>query len=114
MSKKSAFWMALFAVMLMATAAEAQWRGMGRVNGKVVDDAGAPIEGVSVKATLSGQGGTEVKTDAKGEYVIAGIARGEWLVVFEKPGHTTYRTKVIVQEMTMLPPVNATLKKSGS
>ena len=50
--------LALAGVVTTVAAAQ-EWRGMGRVAGKVVDESGQPLEGVTVKATLpsAGNGG---------------------------------------------------------
>ena len=63
------------------------WRGMGRLAGTVVDDTGAPIEGVTVKAVRGeSNAGPTVKTNKKGEFVLAGINGGSWNIDFDKPG----------------------------
>src|SRR5688500_5470278 len=83
------------AVMAVASAgsAEAQeWRGMGRVGGKVVDESGKPIEGVTVKATLpeaGNRGPDAIKSNSKGDWAIGGITGGRWALDFEKEGYET-------------------------
>lgn len=94
-------------------AGEQAWRGMGRVAGKVVDEQGAPLEGVAVVAVFpAANGRTEARTNRKGEWAIGGIARGEWQLDFVKDGYETYRTSVFVNELTRLPPMTVTLKKA--
>jgi hypothetical protein len=41
----------LAALLLITPAAAQEWRGMGRVGGKVVDSDGKPVAGVTIKAT---------------------------------------------------------------
>ena len=81
------------AVALLTTAAAAQdWRGLGRIGGKVVDDAtGKPIEGVTVKAMLpaSDNRGPESKSNARGDWAVGGVASGNWNVDFIKEGYET-------------------------
>src|SRR5512139_996557 len=104
----------LLAVVLIATVVEAQgWRGMGRVAGKVTDDEGKPLADVVVKLSLPGAGGTEVKTNSKGEWAIGGIGRGDWNVDFEKPGYDVVRISVSISEYSRIPPVETKLKKSA-
>jgi len=104
----------LLAVALVATIAEAQgWRGMGRVAGKVTDEEGKPLADVVVKLSLPGSGGTEVKTNSKGEWAVGGIARGDWNVDFEKAGYDVARITVSIAELTRIPPVETKLKKAA-
>jgi len=96
---------------LSASVALAQvWRGMGRIAGKVTDESGKPLEGVTVKLTLPGSGGTEIKSNKKGEWSIGGIARGEWQVDFEFPPYEPRRITVSLNELSRIPPVEIALK----
>jgi len=107
---KQAF-IAVLALLLCASVASAQsWRGMGRVSGKVMDEDGKPIEGVTVKLNLPGAGGTELKTNKKGEWQIGGIARGEWQIDFELSPYEPRRLTVSVAELSRVPPVEIRLK----
>ncbi len=105
---------ALAVVLFTVVSASAQgWRGMGRVAGKVTDEQGNPLEGVKVKLELPGAGGTELKTNKKGEWAIGGIARGDWNVDFESPGYDALRITVNIQELSRIPPLETKLKKSA-
>jgi tetratricopeptide (TPR) repeat protein len=100
------------AVLLMAAGAAAQeWRGMGRIAGRVVDDSGKPVPGVTVKATLprAGNRGPENKSNAKGEWAVGGIAGGEWALDFVKDGYDTRSVTVTVMESSRLPPMEIKL-----
>jgi Tfp pilus assembly protein PilF len=102
---------ALLAVLICVSVASAQsWRGMARVSGKVMDEQGNPIEGVTVKLNLPNAGGTEIKTNKKGEWQIGGIARGEWQLDFELSPYEPRRITVSVAELTRVPPVEIKLK----
>lgn len=104
----------LFAALLFVTAAAAQdWRGMGRVGGKVVDDDGKPVAGVTIKATLprSGNRGPESKSNAKGEWAVGGIAGGEWALEFTRDGFETRTITVPVMEASRLPPMEIRLTR---
>lgn len=97
-------------VMLAASLATAQsWRGMGRVGGKVTDEQGKPLEGVTVKLNLPGAGGTEVKTNKKGEFAVGGLARGDWQIDFEAETYEPRRLTVSVAELTRVPPMEIKL-----
>jgi Tfp pilus assembly protein PilF len=98
-------------LVLSASAATAQsWRGMARMAGKVMDEEGRPLEGVTVKATLPGAGGTEVKSNKKGEWSIGGLARGDWQVDFEFPPYETRRITLSIAELQRTPPAEIKLK----
>ena len=109
-----AFALAMAAVVLVAAAAQAQdWRGMGRLAGTVTDDAGHPLEGVTVKLFLPAvKEGTTVKTDKKGEWVAAGVASGDWQVDFSKPGFEPRNLTAGVSELSHTPPMTIVMKKA--
>jgi hypothetical protein len=102
-----------FVICLLAPAAVYAQKGMGRLNGKVVDEGGAHIDGVVIKLRT----GTEVlegKTDAKGGWVLAGVARGNWVVTFEKEGYPTKVVKMVVEkELLRTEPIKVTMKKGA-
>ncbi len=102
-------------ILLSAAAARAQdWRGMGRLAGIVVDDAGNPIEGVTVKGVRGeSNGGPTVKTNKKGEFVLAGINGGNWNLDFDKPGYEPTKKSASFQEHDHNPPMTVTLKKAA-
>lgn len=104
--------MLLCAVPTMALAQE--WRGQGRIAGKITDEAGAPIEGVAVKATLpssENRGPGAQKSNAKGDWSIGGIAGGSWVVEFSKEGYKTRTLTVPVSESSRLPPGSLVMEK---
>jgi len=102
------------ALVAMATSvAVAQIKGMGRLNGKVTEDGGGPIDGVSIKLR-QGTDVIEGKTDPKGDWVLAGVARGSWMVTFEKQGFPTKVVKVLVEkELMRTEPIKITMKKGA-
>lgn len=66
------------------------WRGKGRMSGTVKDVNGNPLEGVVVKFDSAKlQSGTQLTTDKKGAWLMAGIQGGEWSVSFIKEGYKT-------------------------
>lgn len=106
---------AAVAVLACAALAGAQsWRGQGRMAGKVSDEAGQPIEGVTVKLFLpAGNGGFEVKTNKKGDWSAGGITSGAWQVDFSKQGFETRRVTVDVEQLTPKPPMEIVMKKAA-
>ena len=101
-------------VFLAASGFGQDWRGMGRLAGVVTDDTGAPIEGVTVKAARhESTGGPTVKTNKKGEFVIAGINGGSWDIDFDKPGYESAKKSASFQEHDRNPQMNVTMKRAA-
>ena len=110
---------ALAFVALAASAVAAQdWRGMGRVAGKVVDeDSGQPIADVTVKAMMprsGNRGPDDVKSNDKGDWALGGLASGEWAFDFVKDGYETRQISLPVSEGGGRRPMEIKLKKKGA
>ncbi|HEX2445466.1 MAG TPA: tetratricopeptide repeat protein [Vicinamibacterales bacterium] len=101
-------------VAALGFSAASQTHGMGRVAGKVTDENGKPIEGVTVRGTIAA-GGTPVtaKSNSKGDWVLAGIAPGTWNIDFEKAGWEPRNISVPVVELTTIPPIQVKLKPAA-
>ncbi len=110
---KRVFGAVMVAVMAASVPAYAQLHGMGRIQGTVADDGGTPLADVTVKATLPGSTGSiDAKSNAKGEWLVGGMARGEWDVVFEKNGFAPRKAKVtLTVELARMPAISVTMKK---
>jgi predicted Zn-dependent protease len=105
---------AFVAIAIVASSALAQSRGSARLSGKVVDEQGQPVEGVTVNAQMSGQ--TEImsgRSDKKGEWRINGLANGEWKVELTKPELGTV-TEMVEIRGNDAPTLNVTLKKAAA
>ena len=102
------------AALCVSTAAQAQeWRGLGRVGGKVIDESGKPVEGVIVKAVMpasQNRGPGDSRTKSNGEWAVGGIAGGQWALDFVKDGYQTASISVRVQEGARIPPMEIVLK----
>jgi predicted Zn-dependent protease len=94
------------------------WRGMGRLAGKVVDEeTGQPVEGVTVKAMMprsGNRGPNESKSNAKGEWAVGGLASGEWALDFVKEGYETRSISVPVSAGGGRRPMEVKLKKKAA
>jgi tetratricopeptide (TPR) repeat protein len=103
------------ALALSAAVHAQDWKGMGRLEGKVFDTQGAPIAGASVKLERQGYGdGTTVKTDKKGRWAIAGIAAATWNADIEAAGYATRKISIpLPSESARLAPVEVRLEKAA-
>jgi hypothetical protein len=90
----------------------AQVRGFGFVQGKIVDEKGAPLPDVTCVASLPRVGDKLAgNSNSKGEWKIMGMARGEWEVTCDKPGYVKTRAKLVLEtELTRLPTVTIKMK----
>jgi tetratricopeptide (TPR) repeat protein len=91
-----------------------EWRGQARMAGKVTDESGAPLEGVTITATLpssENRGPAGQKSNTKGEWSIGGIAGGNWALDFSREGYETRSLSVPVSGSARILGMNITLKK---
>jgi tetratricopeptide (TPR) repeat protein len=108
--------MPMLVAFAMAAPAHAQdWKGSGRMEGSVLDEAGAPLAGVTVKAALpERQGETTLKTDKKGRWVLGGVAAGTWNMDFQLDGYVTRQISVkLPSESSRLAPIEVRLAKDA-
>ena len=84
---KSNRWTAVAAAFGILAAADA-FAQRGALRGKLVDEAGQPLEGIQCRIELHGGGGrtTSVTTKKNGEFVKAGLQVGNYVVTCEKEG----------------------------
>jgi Flp pilus assembly protein TadD len=110
---------ALAAGILLAAASPAaaqDWKGLGRMEGRVTDSAGIALPEVSVSLALPsrGNGGTKVKTDKKGRWAVAGLAAGAWNIDFEAAGFAPKAISVnLPAESVRIPPVEVKLERAA-
>jgi hypothetical protein len=98
-------------VLTGATLAQ-DWKGHARVDGRVVDEGGAPVVGAAVDARrVSSPGGLRVTSDAEGRFVVDGIASGSWVVEVAAPGYRLHRLGVhLPSDSSWLGPVEVRLE----
>lgn len=98
----------------LATPALAQdWKGQGRLSGKVMDPDGKPIANATIKLELAGRGGTEIKSDKKGTWAILGLASGAWYVDVAAEGYATKRITASVRQEERTAPIDLKLDKAA-
>lgn len=93
------------------------WKGYGRVEGRVMDTGGQPVEQVKVKLSLPerGGGGPTAVTDKKGHWAVAGIVAGAWEVDYEADGFATFKGRFrLPSEQARLAPLEVKLAKSSA
>jgi len=108
--------LATLVVFAAASNADAQLlRGMGQIQGTVADESGTPLAGVVITAKLPGfAGGIDAKSDDKGAWKVAGMARGDWQVDFDKAGYAQRRAKVVLPvELAKVPTIVVTMKRAS-
>jgi tetratricopeptide (TPR) repeat protein len=90
------------------------WKGMGRLEGRVTDEAGSPVGGALVRLDLPERGGgTTVRTDKKGRWVLGGVAAGSWNVDVEADGFAPRKLSVrLPSEASRLAPIEVKLEKA--
>jgi hypothetical protein len=104
----------LLAGIALSTPAVAQdWKGAGRLEGRVMDGEGKPLANAVVKLQLPKRGGTQLRTDAKGKWAFLGLASGSWNIDIEAPGFATKQVSVPVSESQRTPPVEVKLEKTA-
>jgi tetratricopeptide (TPR) repeat protein len=107
--------MALAALLISASMASAQ---TGGVRGKILDEAGKPLEGVAVKMEF--QGGMtlsfDTKTNKKGEFMQIGLRPGSWKFTFTKENYQVFSApmKINLGDATVLPDTKLQSGKAGT
>jgi tetratricopeptide (TPR) repeat protein len=91
------------------------WKGMGRLAGKVTDTDGKPLANVTVKLDNPERGGgTTVTTDKKGHWGLFGVAAGKWNVDFSLDGYAPKGiTLTLPNESDRLPSIDVQLEKAA-
>jgi len=103
------------ALALAVPAFSQDWKGLGRMEGRVLDPDGKPLPDVTVKLNLPSRGGgTTIKTDKKGHWAIGGIASGAWQIDLEAPGYAVKKVSITLPtEASRLAPIEVKLDKAA-
>jgi len=90
------------------------WKGRGRISGRVLDAEGKPVAGATVKLDLPERGGgTTVTTGKDGKWALGGIASGTWHVDVEAQGYAPMAGQVnLPSEAARLSPLEIRLEKA--
>jgi tetratricopeptide (TPR) repeat protein len=106
----------VLATLLLGAPLGAQdWKGMGRLEGKVLDPDGKPIEGATVKLDLPERGGgPTLTTDKKGKWAVGGIVAGRWNADIEAAGFALKKIYInLPGEAARIPPVEVRLERAA-
>ncbi|MGE0454374.1 MAG: tetratricopeptide repeat protein [Vicinamibacteria bacterium] len=76
------------------------WKGTGRLAGRILDERGQPMAGVELRLELSPRGGSLVRTNAEGRWVLDGVAAGQWTLDVRVPGYVAKRLTFSVPPKT--------------
>src|ERR671937_2540342 len=97
------------AVLLAATTASAQL-STAQLSGRITDESGAVLPGVTVTATQTDTGLTRtVTTDANGAYVLPNLPTGPYRLEAMLQGFRTYAQTGIVLQVGATPSINVVL-----
>ena len=111
--KKRLFVFVLIACLSTAGLTFAQVTGEGRIAGKVVDGQGAPLPGVSVKATSPRLvGSATTVTDGEGVYRLMALPSGTYEITFAIQGFKTLVRQNILLELSQTLALNVTMQEA--
>jgi hypothetical protein len=101
----------LFTVLLLLLVSTASFaQATAQLNGKVVDESGAVLPGVTVTATQTATGFTRTTvTDETGAWVMPNLPLGPYKLDISLQGFKTYSQTGIVLQVNATPTINATL-----
>jgi tetratricopeptide (TPR) repeat protein len=88
------------------------WKGQGRVPGVVVDEKGAPMEGVRVTFNCpKWSGGPTVTTGKDGKWVGAWLRSGLWNIDFDKIGYAPVHKSLQLNQFEKYKEMKVVMKK---
>ena len=92
---------------------DAQVRGLGRLNGVVLDGSGSPVGDVTIETKTMDGVAIKATSSADGKWIVAGLGKGIWEVDFVKDGFVRVKAKVtIATELARTEPIKITMKKA--
>jgi tetratricopeptide (TPR) repeat protein len=109
---KKALLTALCVLTVAAVLPAQEWKGQGRIPGIVVDEKGAPIEGVRVKFSCPKyEGGFEVTTGKDGKWTGAWMRSAAWDIDFDKIGYLPVHKSLQMNQFERYKEMSVTMKK---
>jgi tetratricopeptide (TPR) repeat protein len=91
------------------------WKGQGRLEGRVLGSDGTPVAGATVKLDNPARGGgPTIKTDKKGKWAFLGLVAGSWNIDVEAAGYATKKVSIaLASESARMNPVEIRLDTAG-
>ena len=112
-NKKKIYFIVIYFFITVSLIMAQAGRGKGRLAGKVVDDAGNPVEGVLVEAqSLEFSLHLKTKTNKKGEWALLGMGTGMFRFSFKKKGYFPVYVDRYIRQLVLNKNLDVTLKKS--
>jgi tetratricopeptide (TPR) repeat protein len=93
---------ALLMALALSATVSAQSRGKLRLAGKVLNEAGQPVEGADIRAAKKGEAEPQIqstKTNKNGEWTLPGLAAGEWVIEAMKDGVGATVTETLTEDV---------------
>lgn len=99
--------LALLALLAGSPGAAQDWKGKGRLEGRVTDPDGKPIADAVVRLRIPGHPdqGPDVKTDSKGRWKCMGLRGGDWKILIDAPGYVPGEAMFSVSEVIRANPI---------
>lgn len=94
---------AALAVLAAGVVAAQDWRGRGRVDGRVMNEKGEGIAGAKLTLKRGGAGPEAITSDKNGRWAYLGLAGGAWDVDVDASGYLPFRTTVQLSEVERVP-----------
>jgi len=92
-------------------AQDQEWRGKGRITGKVLDEAGKGVrDAIVLLRHAELMAGPNVKTNRSGEFDARDLKAGEWLIRAQVEGYLVEQQSVMVPESGRAGPLEITLE----
>ncbi len=102
-----------FAAALAAPLLAQDWKGLGRLQGRVNDPDGKPVAGASVKLDCPSRGGgATLVTDKKGNWAYLGLAACNWTIEIKAVGFSPLTTvAAMASDQIRMNPIDVKLEK---
>lgn len=94
---------AALALLGAGVVAAQDWRGRGRVDGRVLNEKGEGIPGAKLTLKRGGVGPEAITSDKNGRWAYLGLAGGAWDVDVDAAGYLPFRTTVQLSEVERVP-----------